>query len=284
MDPVGRPVSNFESPRCVPPEVPRNSRQRPPATEHDHCSRPGASRGQRSGNGLVMRRSTPLGVQLACNYDRSDGVSHGHMATVDPRLGTHPERASDRSSKLATPTGARRVAVAQGVPHPCHNGRSVGVTKRDRSGHSRRGSALLRKGGQGRSRTVDVPLFSSTALPELPSNAVAARRASSDAGSRWRHVLLDLSLDHAGLQTGSRSSQRVFRVPGASQGTSCSDARSACHQPRSAAVARGTASMAATAGQRCCGTMRRSRCYGVNSFQCPSETTSTFPSVTLMAV
>jgi hypothetical protein len=46
----------------------------------------------------------------------------------------------------------------------------------------------------------------------------------------------------------------------------------------------GTASMAATAGQRCCSTMRRSRCYGVNSFQCPSETTSTFPSVTLMAV
>jgi hypothetical protein len=181
----------------------------------------------------------------------------------------------------------RLVPVGSPWPRACHiratTGRSVG-SRRDRSGHSRRGSALLRRGGQGRSRTADLPLFSSTALPELPSNAVAARRASSDAGSRWRHVLLDLSLDHAGLETGSRSSQRVFRVPGASQGTSCSDARSACHQPRSAAVSQGTASMAATAGQRCCSTMRRSRCYGVNSFQCPSETTSTFPSVTLMAV
>ena len=29
---------------------------------------------------------------------------------------------------------------------------------------------------------------------------------------------------------------------------------------------------------------RGSRSYGVNSFQCPSETTSTAPSVTLMAV
>jgi hypothetical protein len=28
----------------------------------------------------------------------------------------------------------------------------------------------------------------------------------------------------------------------------------------------------------------RPRCQGVNSFQCPSETTSTVPSVTLMAV
>jgi hypothetical protein len=33
------------------------------------------------GNGLVMSGSTPLGVQLACNYDRSDGVNHVHLAT-----------------------------------------------------------------------------------------------------------------------------------------------------------------------------------------------------------
>jgi hypothetical protein len=33
---------------------------------------------QPRGDGLVMSRSTPLGVQLACNYDRSDGANHGH--------------------------------------------------------------------------------------------------------------------------------------------------------------------------------------------------------------